>query len=78
MNKEEIYDAQIEPLMKQILGICENNGIAMVASYSIPTEADKSLCCTSHLPDGEGKYYRYYAAFIATVNHGPRSRPFAN
>ncbi len=72
MNKEQIYDTDIYPLMKQILDICEEHGIAMVASFHIPTKGEKDLCCTSHLPDGDGNYYRFYAGFIATINTEPR------
>jgi hypothetical protein len=35
MNKEEIYDAQISPLMQQVIAISEEHGIAMMASFSI-------------------------------------------
>lgn len=56
MNKEQIYDEQIEPLMTKILGICQQNGIAMIASFDIEHEANPGLRCTSQLPDGAGKY----------------------
>lgn len=55
MNKEEAHDAKISPLMTEIIAICREHGIAMVASYAIPTEEDESLRCTTLLPDGEGK-----------------------
>lgn len=57
MNKEEIYDDQISPLMQNIIGICREHGIAMIASFNIahdgegPNGEDCSrLTCTSHLP----------------------------
>jgi len=55
MNKEEAYDAKISPLMTEIIAICREHGIAMVASYAIPTDDDDGLRCTTLLPDGEGK-----------------------
>ncbi len=55
MNKEEIYDDQINPLMAQIIKICSANRIAMLATFSIPTEEDEGLCCTTHLPDETGE-----------------------
>lgn len=44
MNKEEIYDNQISPLMTQVIDICKKNNIAMLMSFSIPiTEANNRL-----------------------------------
>jgi hypothetical protein len=47
MNKEQIYDEQISPLMAQIIAICQANKIAFLASFSIPNEEDPDLRCTS-------------------------------
>ena len=49
MNKEEIYDECISPLMAQILDICKESGINMFATFSIPTEESEDLACTSLL-----------------------------
>ena len=54
MNKEAIYDAEINPLMAQIIATCQKAGIAMLCSFHIPTEDDPSLACTSCTPDGYG------------------------
>lgn len=54
MNKEQIHDAQISPLMDQIIAICREHKIAMLATFFIPTEGDDGLACTSHLPDETG------------------------
>lgn len=61
MNKEQIYDSQINPLMAQIIEICKANKIAMLASFAIPTPEDFDLCCTSQLPDESGKLPRHIA-----------------
>lgn len=53
-NKEEVYNTQINPLLKQIIEICEKNGISFISSFCIPTEADPDLVCTTFLPDGNG------------------------
>lgn len=53
MNKEQVYDSKIEPLMRQILDICKENKIAMVASFSIPNDGDDDLVCTSCLTEDE-------------------------
>jgi len=47
MNKEQIYDVHISPLMEKIIEICKTNKIAFLASFSIPTEEDADLLCTS-------------------------------
>ncbi|AFQ50415.1 hypothetical protein [Burkholderia cepacia] len=48
-NKEQIYDEQISPLMTQIIAICQQHKIPMLASFSIPTEADPDLACSTSL-----------------------------
>ena len=35
MNKEQAYDEQISPLMQQIIEVCKEKGIAMIASFDI-------------------------------------------
>ena len=55
MNKEQIYDTQINPLMAQIIEICKTNGIAMLATFALPTPGDADLLCTSRVPDESGK-----------------------
>ncbi|SDH11338.1 hypothetical protein SAMN05216466_107146 [Paraburkholderia phenazinium] len=47
MNKEQIYDEQISPLMTQIIAICRAHKIAHVACFAIPTEDDPDLRCST-------------------------------
>lgn len=61
MNKEQIYDSRISPLMLQILEICKAEGIAMISSFDIGHDGEgpngedcTGLLCTSLTPDGEG------------------------
>lgn len=49
MNKEEIYDAQIAPLMAQIIDVCKANKIAMLATFHLPIDEDDNLECTTAL-----------------------------
>lgn len=70
MNKEQVYDEQIAPLMDQIIGICKTSGIAMVASFAIPTEEDPTLRCTSLLPDGEGVPCSDFQRAVALIRNG--------
>jgi hypothetical protein len=46
MTKEEIYDSEIHPLMAQILGICKEHKIALVADFALDAE---DFHCTSAL-----------------------------
>lgn len=54
-NKEQVYDDQISPLMQQIIGICQQHGIAVLANFAIPTQKDEGLNCTSMVPDETGR-----------------------
>lgn len=47
MTKEQIYDAQISPLMQQVFKICLQHNISMVADFAVPSEDDSDLQCTS-------------------------------
>jgi hypothetical protein len=48
MTKEEIYDAQISPLVKQIIEICKAHKIALIADFGLD---DDMHCTTSLLAD---------------------------
>jgi hypothetical protein len=56
MNKEQIYDEKIAPLMQQVLEICMANNIAMISDFEIPNDEDPHLCCTSNLPGDDGLF----------------------
>ena len=50
MTKEEVYDSKICPLMKQIIAICDEHEISMIASYCIEDSIkDDELLCTTAL-----------------------------
>jgi hypothetical protein len=51
-DKEPVYDAEIVPLMTQIIDICKANGINMVASFQLRNETDEEghALCTTLLP----------------------------
>ena len=57
MDKEQIYDEQISPLMTKIIEICKEHKIDMLATFAIPTEGDEDLRCSSAvLGDGAARY----------------------
>ena len=50
-DKEQIYDEKISPLMTQIIQICKENDIKMVADFYLrePTEEATEFHCTTAL-----------------------------
>lgn len=45
---ETVYDAEIAPLMSQIIDICKRAGIAVHVAFAL----DDDLGCTTHIPSG--------------------------
>lgn len=56
VDKEQIHDEQICPLMAQIIAICKSHGIACFATFALPSEDNEGLYCTTCLPDGDGVF----------------------
>lgn len=56
MNKEQIYDDEISPLMAKIIEISKRSGIAMFATFHVPNDDDETLMATTHQPDENGKF----------------------
>lgn len=75
MNKEEIYDEQISPLMRRIIEVCKEHGIAMMADFAIPTEEDEGLRCTTLLPDQTGENDPLHRDCNAHISRGGRATP---
>lgn len=55
MDKEQVYDAEIAPLMEKIIAICQENKIAMVATFAVPSREEPSMLCTTSLRDERGE-----------------------
>lgn len=52
--KEEFYDEKIAPLMGQIIAMCKEAKINMVADFSLgpdPSNDDTPMFCTTSLPN---------------------------
>ncbi|SUE95872.1 Uncharacterised protein [Ectopseudomonas mendocina] len=82
MNKEQVYDAKISPLMQQIIAICQEHGIAMMASYDIAHDGEgpngedcSGLTCSTLLPDGDGKHKDVFVQANAHIRRGGRPAP---
>jgi hypothetical protein len=59
INKEAIFDAKIEPLMAEVLRICHEHQIAMLATFAIPTPDNPHQAAHSVTPDETGKHPEY-------------------
>ena len=70
MNKEEVYDTFISPLMTQIIAICKEHKIATVAQFAIPTPDDNSLCCTTVLTTKEFNAPDYMKRAVSILKNG--------
>ena len=66
MTREEAYDEFINPLMAQILAICTDHKIPMLAAFGLESEADEGLCCTSAMLDKE---WNPPEEFLAAFEH---------
>ena len=82
MNKEEIYDSKISPLMLQVIAISKEYGIAMMASFSIGHDGEgpngedcSNLTCSTLLPDGAGEPYPVFAQANALIRRNGRPAP---
>jgi hypothetical protein len=51
MDKEQIYDEKINHLMAEIISVCKEHKISMVASFAIPSNDDPDLFCSTSVPD---------------------------
>lgn len=49
VTKEQIYDEQISPLMTQIIKVCKEHKIPIVASFFTPGDDDPELAVTTAL-----------------------------
>ncbi len=51
-DKEQVYDEQISPLMKQIIAICKEHELTMISSFYLASEDmrdEGDVVCTTRL-----------------------------
>lgn len=48
-TKEQVYDDEIAPLMAQIIAVCNDHKIAVVAQFHVPNADDAGLVCSTVL-----------------------------
>jgi hypothetical protein len=68
MDKEAIYDEKINPLMAEIIKICQEHKIAMVASFATPSDEDLDLFCSSRLPDETDEFPGHLAELSKVIS----------
>jgi hypothetical protein len=54
MNKEQVYDEQIDPLMARVIATCKDRRIACFATFDISAGDGECRMCTTCLGDGSG------------------------
>ncbi len=77
MNREEIYDKEIEPLMTQIHNICAKKDINMLAEFYIATDKIPSLSVSTIVVDDLDRIPKYAIEFarnlqISTLKYARR------
>lgn len=79
-DKDSLYDEKISPLMKQVIDICKEEGIPMLAQFyirSADVDPDgEDLYCTTTLP-AEGNTPDDMRRRMQIVRHGERTEAFA-
>jgi hypothetical protein len=84
---EAVYDAEIAPLMRQIIAICKRERMPVFASFAYGSDGEGHDFCTTHLPfDGRtppqftkahGLIYQGFAALTVRTRAvvGPEVKP---
>lgn len=77
-DSEVVYDAEIAPLMSQIIAICKAHRIPMLATFQYSnrqTEEGNAHFCTTRIPfEGE---HRALAKATVAIRHGDNDGIFA-
>lgn len=47
-DKEGVYDAEISPLVKKIIAICDREGVSFLMSFYLKDSIQGQLYCTSY------------------------------
>ncbi|HBR2117531.1 TPA: hypothetical protein L9N02_004021 [Klebsiella quasipneumoniae subsp. similipneumoniae] len=70
-NLESIYDEKISPLMRQIIDICKEHNMPMVASFAYENSEENGIgCCTTKLTF-EGRYIKEFAEATSIIRGNP-------
>lgn len=82
MNKEQVYDEKISPLMQQIIEICREHGIAMLMDFAIGHDGEgpegqdcTDLRCSTLLPDETGENALMHREALTLIRRRGRPSP---
>ena len=71
---EAVHDAQIAPLMAQVVTLCQEHGIPMVASFALAVDVDLDpndfLCCTSAVLEDPARTPPIFRRALAILYQG--------
>lgn len=70
MTKEEVYDAEIFPLMKQVIEICKREKIAVLANFQLSGKGEEDLRCTTALLDSSHEPSREQLSALSLLKDG--------
>jgi len=74
-DKEKVYDDKISPLMSQIIKICKEEKLNMVASFQLrseyETDNEENFLCTTLLPMNEEHNPYQYRDFGKSIYSKP-------
>ena len=73
MTKEDIYDNEISPLMKQVIELCQKHGIAMIANFACPNDESESMQALSMVPDEKGEHPENHKEALVCIRPPRRS-----
>lgn len=75
-NLESVYDEKISPLMRQIIDICKEHNMPMVASFAYENSEDNGIgCCTTSLVF-EGRHIKAFADAASVIRGNPNFSAF--
>lgn len=70
-NLESVYDEKISPLMQQIIDICKEHNMPMVASFAYENSEENGIgCCTTSLIF-EGRHIKAFADATSVIRGNP-------
>ena len=74
MSNEKIYDNEISPLMQEIIRICNEHGIPMIASFNYDYTEDNGIGrCTTLINNIKGKEDDVLQKANHVLRHGNHS-----
>ncbi len=75
---ENVYDEQISPLMQQIIAICKENNMPMIASFAFENCEESNLgCCTTILNDFDDRRVAEFNQALRIIRNEPKVSGFA-